>query len=323
MIERIRFWKKLLWATVVGAFSTSLAFPQAYETQRKNREAVPDIENPHWLHVENDTDGDLLSDEEEITLGYDENDRDMNENWWRDGVELGKLYKEIIENLPVRETGEPEPLGIYKIDFIYSGNEYCEVCGEWVNMGWYTIVNPSTGEELDVQKIGLHYMKHGSFTYDGSYNDGRVNVVALASILHDPHLIAVPGDTDADHLTDAEEESIGYDAENPDQDGNWITDGADLARGMAQAISALPVGPLPDEVYMIEYLQYGIETCEICGENVNMGYVEIHNPMTGISIQLPCIALHSMGHESFSYSGSYHQDGRVDLATLKEVLEGE
>ncbi len=322
MIEKLRFWKKLLIATVVGAFSTTLAFPQGYDTRRKNREAVPDIENPHWLYVENDTDGDLLADEEEIALGYDENDRDMNENWWRDGVELGKLYKNIIENLPVREMGEPEPFGIYKIDYVAYGFEYCMVCGELVNMGYYTIVNPVTGEEVDVQKMGFHYMKHGSFTYDGGYHDGRVDVVALAGVLHDPHLIPVTGDTDSDYLTDAEEESIGSDAEDPDEDGNWITDGADLAHQMAQDINALPVGPLPDQVYRIENMAYGFEICEICGEDVNMGYVEIHNPMRDTSFQLDYIALHSMEHESFDYEGSIHE-GRIDLVTLKEVLEGE
>jgi hypothetical protein len=189
-------------------------------------------------------------------------------------------------------------------------------------MGYYTIINPSTGEQLNVQKIGLHYMEHGSFTYDGSYNDGRVDVVALAGILQDPHLITIPGDTDADHLTDGEEASIGYDAANPDENGNWITDGADLARQMSEVIRALPVGPLPDQLYLIEYPQYGIEICAICGEDVNMGYVEIHNPMTGTSFQLPYIALHAMEHESFSYDGTYHQDGRIDLVALKEVLEG-
>lgn len=322
MIDKLRFWKKLLWATVVGAFSTSLAFPQAHDTQRMNREAVPDIDNPHWLFVDNDTDGDLLSDEEEIVLGYDENDRDMNGNWWPDGVELGKLFHRILENLPVWEPNEPEPFGIYRIDVPAYGFEYCEVCGELVNMGYYTIVNPVTCEEMDVQKMGIHYMKHGSFTYDGSFNDGRIDPTALANMLHDPHLIPVDGDTDGDYLSDVEEASIGYDPANPDEDGNWIADGAHLAQGMARTIQDLPQGPLPDQVYRIDYLQYGIEICGICGKDVNMGYVEIHNPMKGTSFQVDCIALHSMEHESFDYEGDIHQ-GRLDLVALKEVLEGE
>ncbi len=322
MIEKIHFWKKLLWATVVGAFSTSLAFPQALETVRKSREAVPDIDDPHWLYVENDTDGDLLADEEEIALGYDENDRDMNANWWPDGVELGKLFNEIIESLPVREPNEPEPCGTYKIDVVAYGSEYCEVCGETVNMGYYTIVNPVTGVELDVQKMGVHFLKHGSFTYDGGYHDGRVDPVALANILHDPHLVPVAGDSDGDYLSDMEEASIGFDPEDPDEDGNWIADGAHLAHQMAQTIQSLPQGPLPDQVYRIDHVQYGIEICEVCGEDVNMGYVEVHNPMTGTSFQVDYIALHSMEHESFDYQGSIHE-GRLDPAGIREVLEGE
>lgn len=321
MIDKLRLWKNLIWATVVGAFSVSLAYPQDQLSTHRWREAIPRTDDPHWLLVDNDSDGDFLSDLEEITLGYDENDRDMNDNWWPDGVELARHYQRLIEALPYWSGGS-EPNEIYKVDHSAYGMEYCEICGEVINMGYVQIVNPLSQETLDIHFMGLHYMEHGSFSYDGTFNDGRVDIVALSSVLHDAHLVPVENDSDSDHLSDAEEAAIGYDDQNPDEDGNWVLDGADLAGSMAETIDGLPQGPLPDQVYRIDYIQYGIELCEVCGDEVNMGYVEVHNPMLGTSIQIDYIALHAMVHESFSYDGTIH-DGRVDLVTLKEILEGE
>jgi hypothetical protein len=165
-------------------------------------------------------------------------------------------------------------------------------------------------------------MEHGSFSYDGTIHDGRVSVVALSSLLHDAHLIPVANDADTDYLSDREEFEIDYDPKFPDEDGNWVEDGADLSLGMSGTIAQLPQGPLPYKVYRVENHQYGVELCEICGEEVNMGYVEIHNPLLGESIQIDYIALHAMEHESFSYDGTIHE-GRVDLVTLRQILEGE
>lgn len=322
MAAKFHLWKKLLWAVIMGTFSSSPAISQSRPEFHPVHPAIPNAFDPHCLLVENDSDADYLSDLEEIRLGYDETDRDMDSDGTADGLELGRLYRERIEDLPWWDTHGQEPNVIYKIDFSQWGMEQCEICGAAVNMGFIRIVNPLASEDLDVPWIGLHYMEHGSFSYDGSINDGRVNVVALASVLHDAHLVPVANDTDEDYLGDAEESEIGYDAENPDEDGNWVRDGADLSIGMVEIIAGLPEGPLPDQVYRIENYQYGMELCEVCGEEVNMGFVEIHNPMLGTSIPIDYVALHAMEHESFSYDGTVHE-GRVDLATLKVVLEGE
>jgi hypothetical protein len=321
MIDKLQLWRKLLWATVIGVFSTTMAYPQQWLSTHQWKDVSPHPDDPHWLLVDGDLDGDFLSDIEEIALGLDENDRDMNDNWWADGIELGKHYHGITENLPWWAPGDPIPNEIYRIDFSTWGMEQCEICGVLVNMGFIRIVNPQTSESLDIQHIGLHYMLHGSFSYEGTVNDGRVDVVALASILHDAHLVPVENDSDTDYLSDQEESTIGYDPDNPDEDGNWVSDGADLAGQMATIIDGLPQGPLPDQVYRIEHFQYGIEFCEVCGEEVNMGYVEIHNPMLGSSIQIDYVALHTMAHDSFTYDGTIH-DGRIDMAALKEILEG-
>ncbi len=322
MAAKFHLWKKLLWAVIMGTFSSSPAISQSRPEFHPVHPAIPNAFDPHCLLVENDSDADYLSDLEEIRLGYDETDRDMDSDGTADGLELGRLYRERIEDLPWWDTHGQEPNVIYKIDFSQWGMEQCEICGAAVNMGFIRIVNPLASEDLDVPWICLHYMEHGSFSYDGSINDGRVNVVALASVLHDAHLVPVANDTDEDYLGDAEESEIGYDAENPDEDGNWVRDGADLSIGMVEIIAGLPEGPLPDQVYRIENYQYGMELCEVCGEEVNMGFVEIHNPMLGTSIPIDYVALHAMEHESFSYDGTVHE-GRVDLATLKVVLEGE
>jgi hypothetical protein len=322
MAAKISLWKKLVWAAVVGAFSTSPALSENQQSTGNINELVPNQYDPHFLLVENDSDRDFLSDLEEISLGYDDEDRDMNLNQQPDGLEVGRHYHGLIENLPWWDLISPEPNGIYKIDHGMDGLEHCEVCGTRVDMGYVQIVNPLTGEDLVAHYISLHYMSHGSFSYAGEYHEGRVDVVALSNVLHDAHLSTVVNDTDEDYLNDLEEADIGYDQQAPDEDGNWVRDGADLAKNMAEEIDRLPVGFLPDQVYKTLHYQYGIEFCEVCGEEVNMGYEEIHNPMLGQSIQVDCIALHAMGHESFDYDGTIHE-GRVHLAALKEILEGE
>jgi hypothetical protein len=52
-----------------------------------------------------------------------------------------------------------------------------------------------------------------------------------------------------------------------------------------------------------------------------MGQWQIVNPAQGLSMDVPVIAWHYMQHGSFSYLSPVHGPGRVDLATLGQILE--
>jgi hypothetical protein len=202
-------------------------------------------------------------------------------------------------------------------------------------------------------------MEHGSFSYDGYYFDpndpveGRIDVTALLQALerrypYEPNEHQLPldyvvdsnrlapdaNDLDGDLLADSEELAAGYNLYDADQDEDLTPDGIKLAEQCHRAIDELPIynpyggGQEPNEPYKVNYFQYGLERCEICGESVNMGWWQIVNPKLGLSIDVYDITCHYMSHGSFSYSGTHidppydpFHTGRIDLALLVEVLE--
>jgi hypothetical protein len=89
---------------------------------------------------------------------------------------------------------------------------------------------------------------------------------------------------------------------------------------MHDIISGLPEGPLPDTTYVINYYMDGVYPCLICGENINMGYMEIVNPTTKSSVFLPYYNLHFMEHGSFETDRSDLYP-RVDPRDIDAVIE--
>jgi hypothetical protein len=87
---------------------------------------------------------------------------------------------------------------------------------------------------------------------------------------------------------------------------------------------------IPGSTYKIHYAFYGLESCDICGHEVNMGGYKIINPNLDLSYPdpndpmeeafLPELALHYMEHGSFDCFGDVH-NGRVDIPRLLRVLE--
>ena len=288
--------------------------------------------DPHQLKVNQDADADLLADKEEIAIGYRVFKADQNRNQIRDGVELAKRCGVVIEQLPW-EDEVTDPNQTYKWCMLQYGLETCDVCGATVNMGPAGIVNPRLGLRVDCPLIAIHYMEHGSFGYEGDVHKGRLDVAALSRALEirfpydlNEHQLAVDGnDLDGDFLTDNEELAAGYNLYNSDQDNDLAADGIELARQCAEVIDALPVyepnKPDVNEAYKVNFLQRGLEWCEICGESVNMGYRQVVNPNLGLSIEVPVIVCHYMEHGSFSYSGDVHEKGRIDVALLVKILE--
>lgn len=135
----------------------------------------------------------------------------------------------------------------------------------------------------------------------------------------DVHWLSVEGDLDKDGLADHLEPYFNLDPQKADTDRDGVWDGVQLAKKMWEEIMALPREVRDEGPYVLEYPQRGLETCQRCGNPVNMGYVEIVNPTKDLSIEIPFVGLHYMEHGCFLFDGSIH-DGGVDVKLLSRVL---
>jgi len=296
-----------------------------------NKCIAANVPDKHQLPLKQDIDGDLLADGEELAIGYKPFVADQNRNGTLDGMELATRCAAIIAQLPWQ--AEAAPGATYKWHTAQKGIETCDICGETVNMGPAGIVNPKLGLNVDCPLIALHYMEHGSFSYAGDVHTGRIDIPTLMRTLElrfpgepDEHLLPVSeNDLDGDLLTDNEELAAGYNLYDADQDNDLTPDGIELAKQCADVIEALPVyepnAPGVNELYKANFMQRGIELCEICGHSANMGYWQVINPKLGLSVEVPDIVCHYMQHGSFSYWGDRHGKGRIDVALLAKILE--
>ena len=336
--EQKKFRRRVL---TTGA-AAAIAFGAGISLNKALAQYKPDN---HQLPVSQDADSDLLSNKEEFAIGYQSCTADQNRSQIPDGVELAQRCADVINELPVYIPGTlmPIPNRTYKIQRALFGIERCDICGQEVNMGGWEIINPKINmqfpdpnDPLDgafLPDLALHYMEHGSFDCYGDTHQGRVDIAPLLRVLelrfpYEPneHQLSIEGsDFDKDFLTNSEELAAGYNLHEADQDGNLVPDGIELAMQCAEVIEALPVfdpnGPEVNAIYKMDFMQRGLEWCEVCGESVNMGYCRIVNLKLGLSIEVPYIVSHYMRHGSFSYSGDVHGKGRLDVPLLAKILE--
>jgi hypothetical protein len=143
--------------------------------------------NKHQLAVTGDLDGDLMTDSEELAAGYDLYDADQDDDLTTDGIELAKQCAEVVDSLPVFDPNGPEVHAIYKVNYLQRGLENCSTCGLAVNMGYWQITNLKLGLSIGVPVLALHYMEHGSFSYEGDIHErNRIDLAALVKILEMP-----------------------------------------------------------------------------------------------------------------------------------------
>jgi len=299
----------------------------------------------HQLSVSQDADADLLSNREEYAIGYRSFTADQNRNQIPDGIELAQRCAAVVNELPsyVPGTMMAIPNRTYKIQHALFGIERCDVCGQEINMGGWEVINPvlnlgypDPNDPLDgafLPDLALHYMEHGSFDCLGDTHQGRVDITRLLRVLelrfpYEPneHQLSIQeSDLDEDFLADSEELVAGYNLYDADQNGTIVPDGIELAKQCAEVIEALPIfdpnGPEVNAIHKVDFLQRGLELCEVCGELVNMGYCQITNLKLGLSIEAPYIVSHYMRHGSFSYSGNVHGKGRINVPLLAKILE--
>jgi hypothetical protein len=333
---------KLRKRAIAAGTAAAITFGVGTNLSKSLAAYIPDT---HELVVNQDADADLLANHEETAIGYLPFTTDQNNNQTPDGVELARHCASMVNGLPIYIPGSmmPIPNNIYKVKYDFFGTERCDICGQEVNMGGWEIINPMLGlhypdpnDSLDVAvlpELAVHYMEHGSFDCFGDTHQGRVDTARLLRVLeqrfpYDPNehrLIPERNDLDGDLLTDSEELAAGFNLYNADQNDNLIPDGPELAGQCMKVINEIPVqdpnGPEIQALHKIQFFQRGLETCDICGETVNMGYWKIVNLKLGLSTDIPVISCHYMEHGSFSYSGNVHNKNRIDVALLVKILE--
>jgi hypothetical protein len=138
----------------------------------------------------------------------------------------------------------------------------------------------------------------------------------------DPHVLALGDDADADFLRDGEEIVLGYDPSSADQNANGVPDGVDLAQRLSQTVDALPTAPSATNAFVTHHEAFGFENCLVCGDPVNMGFLEVCRPLENQTVEIPYVAKHFLEHGSFSYSGSLHS-GRINPPLLNFILNTE
>jgi len=281
-------------------------------------------DDPHWYSPSAiDTAGDFLSDHEELLLGavWGGFPGDL-----PNGAREAPHFADLITSLPTM----PSETCCYIEEVAMDGVEICLVCGLEMTMGGWLLHNPMRGDTLFLSNMALHFMEHGSFSFDGTTNTGRVDINHLKSILahYDTvhYAIETTNDADNDGLKDDLESHFGTQTGDADSDDDQLVDGAWVAEFLIETLSQLPVldspgSPAPDDTPYIYYdTVYGIESCDICGIVVNMGNAVITNPMADTSMTFPIIGLHYLAHGRFAYGGSTNS-GEIDALELACVLD--
>lgn len=137
------------------------------------------------------------------------------------------------------------------------------------------------------------------------------------------HMLSITGDTDSDGLLDVEEKFFNTSTNVFDSDGNGLPDGYDVARRLWQQIGALPTATQTNTPYIIENLAKGTVRCDVCGEIVNMGYLQVIHPAEKTEVVVPILAMHFMEHGGLRYrSDDLYFDSRVDPRLTDIVLNG-
>jgi len=271
----------------------------------------PGFLHPHAIPARaGDSDGDGLTDDEETRLGTDPNSG-------ADGAVLAEELLPLIAGLPRAPCARP-----HLIEHPLRGFEQCEICNGTFDMGTVEIVSPRDAFSVSMPYLALHMISHGGFAYDGTTNDGEVLPILLRNVLTADgaaHWVALSGDTDGDGLLDSEELFFGLNPSVADEDNSARPDGRELALRMAAKISSLPEGPLPDAVHVIHHGMDGVYQCLACGEPIDMGFMEVVDPVAAKTVNVSYYNHHFMSH------GSYSTDRedlypRVDPMLVGDVL---
>ncbi|OPX35295.1 hypothetical protein B1H10_01580 [candidate division KSB1 bacterium 4484_188] len=275
----------------------------------------------HLLNVTGDSDGDGLTDSEEDSLYLNPNNPDTD----GDGVPDGAQVAEQLTRLFPKLKEQPDNIHSSITYHLTWGLENCVVCGSTHNMGFIELQNPENGRSYQVHLNGLHALAQGSFAYDGTvWHNQRSDAVKLYRTMK-THLLHIENDSDNDGLTDAEEVHFGFNPNLNDTNGDGVCDGMELALSMKTVLDSLPTTPQPLTPYVLHHPTFGFWNCLLCGEPVNMGFMEVVNPIINCPpLQMSYYAYHFLGKGSFAYEGRIDSgqwiEGRIDPVKLETYL---
>ncbi len=147
----------------------------------------------------------------------------------------------------------------------------------------------------------------GAFEFIGEATEPEGEGDEGEGIPRDPHWAPIEDDRDEDLLTDAEEEALGFDPDDPDQNGNGYPDGHDLARRVSHKMSLLPVDGEGDEGEVADdvMLYVSIEHCDcqfICPMDGDVfdEVIGVRNRRLDVAFGLYGLHRHFVYHGSFS-----------------------
>ncbi|MCK4597211.1 hypothetical protein KAU04_04195, partial [bacterium] len=185
-------------------------------------------DDPHWLSLGvADPDCNYLTYPEEVLLG-------SAEGFFPQPPPSGPREAQSFENLVWNLPTTPSDTCCYRIEIPMDGIENCQVCGEEMTMGGWVIHNPMQDTLIYIPNMALHFMEHGSFSFGGTTNSGRVDIELFKRILahydSDHWAIDITGDADDDGLKDEYEDDFGTLTGDPDSNNNGLVDGAEVAR---------------------------------------------------------------------------------------------
>ena len=138
----------------------------------------------HALATPNDPDNDGLNNTAELYFDMEIDNPYTHNIGINDGHEIAQALIENISILPVIPSGTTPPIdSIYIEAQLVWGVEDCTICGRTQNMGTATIHNPLQGTSMSFPFMGLHYISHGRFVYDGTANQGEIDPIELCVLL--------------------------------------------------------------------------------------------------------------------------------------------
>lgn len=276
----------------------------------------------HILPVKEDSDNDGLTDAEEDSLYLNPSDPDTDKDGLPDGADVAEQLIRLFPKLKEEADSIHSSISFNSV----KGLENCTVCGSTHNMGYVEFKNPENGRTYNIHYNGLHALAHGGFAYDGTTNsDQRADAVKLYRTMK-THMLFIDNDSDNDGLTDDEELYFGYNPNKADTDEDGVCDGMDLALSLTGIMDGLPNEPAADNPYLVHHYTYGSWNCLLCGEAINMGFMEIFNPGLGSdSLHISYYAYHFLKKGSFAYEGrtggEQWLEGRIDPIQLSKYLD--
>mgnify|MGYP005838947819 CR=1 FL=1 len=279
-------------------------------------------DSAHRMIIPGDADNDAIPDSlENYYFHFDPGNWDTDDAGIPDGVTLTERLTALLPKLMSHQDSLHTQVDVHPA----YGLETCSVCGAMVNMGFVEFTNPETGWQREIPLINLHALAHGSFMADGSVHpENIVQPDSLSRLLNTHHLF-IKNDQDSDGLTDSAEVEFGSDPLVQDTDQDGISDARALANRMVNRIEVLPTEEQTDQPYVLHFHADGVYNCLVCGNLIDMGHMEIYNPLinTAEPLRISYHLYHFIQHGSFAmFRHTYEgwDEAQVDPVVLANYI---